>query len=402
MSQDTSVLQRKKQILFVDDEPSVLQGIGRMLRGMRNQWDMDFAESGQAALDLLEASPADVIVSDMRMPGMDGAQLFQQVKERHPYVVRIILSGQSEQEKILRSINPTHRYLSKPCDPQVLKQTIESAFALRQTLEAPALIRVVSKLETVPSVPDLYEEIMKEMERPEASLQRIGQILSRDMGMTAKILKVVNSAFFGNHPPVSNPEQAVTLLGVDIVKALILNAHVFSAFAWEQLKQFSIDHLWNHSTTVGSFARMIAVEETSDPWIIEDASSAGLLHDLGKVVLAANLPTQYEDVLTLARKENIQDWEAEQHVFGASHMEVGAFLLGLWGLPESIVEALAFHHRPGKSGQRQFSPLTAVHVADVLEKTEGTEGAGAGEPRLDWEYLNTLGLADRISKWKGA
>src|SRR5262245_37814840 len=99
-----------KKILFVDDEPNVLQGLERMLRSMRHEWEMQFAMSGPAALERLAEQTFDVIVSDMRMPGMTGAQLLTEVSQRHPHIVRIILSGQADQEDILRSVGPTHQY----------------------------------------------------------------------------------------------------------------------------------------------------------------------------------------------------------------------------------------------------------------------------------------------------
>ncbi len=389
----------KRKIIFVDDEPNVLQGLRRMLRSMRAKWDMTFAEGPQAALEILKSMPHDVIVSDMRMPGMDGAQLLREVKTHYPTMVRIILSGQSEQEKILRAIGPTHRYLSKPCDPDVIKLTIESSCNLRESIQDPILLKVISDTETLPSLPGIYQEIMSAMEDETSSLKSIGTILSRDMAMTAKVLHVANSAFYGQHHHVSSAEQAVALLGVDTMRALVLQAHIFSTFDWEKLQKFSIEKIWNHSITSASFARMIAAEETTDQWVIEDSFASGLLHDIGKLVLATNFPSQYEEVLTLAQTENIEDWEAEKTILNTTHMAIGAHLLDLWGLPDSILEALAFHHHPGTVGHHSFTPLTAVHIADTLDKKGELSTDKSKEGTVDFPYLESLGLTERIHQW---
>lgn len=391
---------KKRHVLFVDDEVNVLHGLRRMLRHMRDQWEMTFTEGAHAALEALEICRYDVIVSDMRMPGMDGAQLLRDVKARYPHMVRMILSGQSEQEKILRAIGPTHRYLSKPCDPDLLRTTIEAACNLHQTIQNPDLLKIVSSLESLPSLPGMYQEIMTAMENSTSSFEDVGKIIAKDMAMTAKVLHVANSAFYGQHHHVSSVEQAATFLGVDTLRALVLHAHIFSTFDWEKLKRFSIEIIWNHSISTASFARMIASEETTDQWVIEDTFAAGLLHDIGKLVLATNLPSKYDEALTLAQRDHLPHWKAEKQIFGTTHMEIGAHLLGLWGLPDSIVEALAFHHHPKSSGHNSFTPLTAVHIGDALDKNNGTMSARTEEEdNLDESYLDALGLKKQINQW---
>ena len=145
-----------KRILFVDDEPAVLQGLQRSLRGMRQEWEMEFAASGREALETMARSPFDVVITDMRMPEMDGAQLLDQVRKRFPQTVRIVLSGQSDRETILRSIGPTHQYMAKPCDLEDLKQKLTHTFALRELLADPRLKEIVCQLENIPSLPSLY------------------------------------------------------------------------------------------------------------------------------------------------------------------------------------------------------------------------------------------------------
>lgn len=388
----------KKRILFVDDDPNVLQGLQRMLRSMRKEWSMEFATSGLEALEMLGESPFDVVVSDMRMPGMDGAQLLTEIKKSYPRVVRVVLSGQSDQEAILRSVGPAHQYLSKPCDPEVLKATVTRACALHDLLADETLKQLVSQMESLPSMPSLYHELMEELQSGDASMQRVGQIISKDIGMTAKILQLVNSAFFGLPRHVSSPTEAAIFLGIDIVKALVLSLHVFSQFDQSKLRPFSIDEIQRHSLATGALAKAIAEEQDAEPMIVDHTFMAGLLHDAGKLVLAANLPDQYEDVLVKVGDDDVALHEAERQTFGVTHAEVGATLLGLWGLPDPIVEAVAYHHRPNACVGSTFSPLTAIHVANVLEhESRNRNGTGV---ELDLEYLERLNLADQLSVWR--
>lgn len=195
----------RSRLLFVDDESLVLQGLQRTLHSMRGQWDMTFIGGGEEALETLARQPYDAIITDMRMPRMDGAQLLEKVKELYPQIVRIVLSGQANRETILRSAGPAHQYVSKPCDPQELKLRLAQAFAMRDLLQNSAVQALVSGLKSLPSLPGLYYEIQAELRSEDASLKKIAEIVSRDVGMTAKILQLANSAFMGARYNISSP-----------------------------------------------------------------------------------------------------------------------------------------------------------------------------------------------------
>lgn len=389
-----------KRILFVDDEPNVLAGIRRMLHPMREEWEMAFASGGEEALAVLANEPFDVVVSDMRMPGMDGAQLLSEVKQRYPQVVRIVLSGHSEDDMVLRSVGPAHQYLAKPCDPRQLKEIVGRACALRDLLSEDSLRNLVSQMSTIPSLPETYTEIVEELQSPEASIKKVGKIISEDVGMTAKVLQLVNSAFFGLRRHVSDPAQAASFLGVDTLKALVLSIQVFSHFDALEIEGLCLDTLWNHSAMTGAMAKCTAVAEDGPEQLRDHALLAGLLHDAGKLVIAANLPERYSNVLTSVESEGLEFSEAERRIFTNTHAEVGAYLLGLWGLPDPIVEAVAFHHNPSRCMGDGFTPLTAVHVADALYH-ESRHPRDGKVSVLDTEYLEQLGLADRLPAWRG-
>ncbi len=389
-----------KHILFVDDEPKLLDGLKRSLRTMRHEWDMTFAIGGVAALKALEEAPFDVIVSDMRMPEMDGVQLLNQVKQRFPQIIRIVLSGHSDQEMVYQSIAATHQYLAKPCEIDLLKTTIMRAYALRELLEEDSLRRLVTGMQQIPSLPTLYADVRREAESPTSSLKTIGAIISKDMGMTAKILQLVNSAYFGLRAAVSTPEQAVNLLGLDTIQALVLSVHVFSQFAAARGSCFDMRRLWEASAETGMLARAIAKAEQAPVLVIDQAYTAGLLHDVGIMALMANVSDQYESILKTANDKNIPVWEVERQELGATHAEVGAYLLGLWGLSNPIVEAVAFHHRPSACAGERFSPLTAVHAANTLHQELNQETIEGPSSPIDAAYLDRLHMTDRLPHWR--
>jgi len=387
----------KKRILFVDDEPKVLQGLQRMLHSMREEWDLDTAESGEEALDKLGRAPCDVIVTDMRMPGMDGAQLLTEVMERHPQIVRIILSGQSDQETIMRSIGPTHQYLSKPCDTGTLKATIDRACALQGVLGNTALRQLISKMQSLPSLPALYTEVLRALQVPDPDLEKIGWIIAQDVAMTAKILHLVNSAFFGFYSNVTHPSRAITILGLDKLRSLVLSIHIFSQFNQERLNHFDVDGLWRHSLHVGQCAKEIAHRVNPDNLLGEQAFMAGMLHDAGKLILISNLPVDYNQACLLAREQKRPLEEAERMIFNASHAEIGAYLFGLWGLANPVLEAIAYHHRPLQCSSPGFTPLTAVYAANAL--VHAIDDNAPVQLTLDQEYLSFAQTADRTMEW---
>ncbi len=390
----------KQRILFVDDEPQVTAGLERTLRSMRHEWQMQFVNSGAEALQALESAPFDVIVTDMRMPCMSGAQLLTQALKRYPLMIRIMLSGHSDQEAILQAVGPTHHFLAKPCDIHHLKATVAKACALHELLTSPTLQRMVTEMEMLPCLPALYAEMMEAAQMPDATVQSIGSVIARDMGMTAKMLQLVNSAFFGLPRSVTSAIEAVTLLGLETARALVLSCHAFAQFDVALLPMLSAESLWKHSLRVGELAKRIAQSENSDRRLCEDAYTAGLLHDCGRLALATNLPSLYATTLELAQRENLPLIEAEMVTLNATHAQVGAYLMGLWGLPPAIVEALAFHHRPADCRTGEFSPLTAVYVANCLENAAHPgDVIGVAIPIED-DYLAGLGLAERVTKWQ--
>jgi HD-like signal output (HDOD) protein len=388
-----------QKLLFVDDEPLVLQGLRRCLHAMSREWQMSFVESGEAALQVLAREPFDVIITDMRMPKMDGAQLLEEVKRRHPAMVRMVLSGQSSREAVLRSLSPTHQYMSKPCDPQDLKVKLAQAFSMRDLLENPKLKALVSGLKSIPSLPAVYDELMAELQSEDSSTARVGTIISKDAGMTAKILQIANSAFLGLRCHISNPAQAVCMIGMDMVRALVVSVHVFSQFEGQPSVSSRWHDLWEHSVTVATLAKKIAASQKAIKIVLEDSFTAGLLHDVGKIILLAEMPHEYGSIIDRLVDTSLSLADLEREKFGCTHADVGAYLIGLWGLPHSLTQAVGFHDRPALCVENRFSPLTATHVADAII-SEKHRSATTQDIVLDRDYLTGLGIADRESTWR--
>jgi HD-like signal output (HDOD) protein len=390
-----------KTLLFVDDEPRVLQGLERQMRPMRHEWDMHFVGGGEQALEFMSRQPADIIVSDMIMPRMDGSQLLSEILRRHPRTVRIVLSGHAEREAVLRLVGPAHQYLSKPCDPDELRKAIARAFALRDLLGNERLKQLTTRIKSLPTLPALQNQLNEEVRKDAPSMDAIGEIISRDIGMTAKIMQLVNSAFFGLPRPLNNPAEAAAYLGVATLRSLVLSMAIFSQYDQRGCPSFSLETLANHSWATAAMARRVALIERREMPIVDECFLAGLLHDTGQLILAFGLRGEYSQVVARARAENLPVWRVEQEIFGATHADVGAYLLALWGLPNPVIEAVALHHQPARCATHEFSPAIAVHVADVFAHNLKETDTEVPPPALDLAHLAQAGLVGRIETWLG-
>jgi HD-like signal output (HDOD) protein/ActR/RegA family two-component response regulator len=344
----------KKRILFVDDEPAVLSGLEGLMRADRKRWEVVFAANAPAALSQLASCPVDVVVSDLRMPGMDGASLLQRVRDDYPDTVRIVLSGYNDPNADLRSLPFAHQHLAKPCAPVVLRGAIEWACNIQSMLSKASIRRAIGEVETLPSLPYLYIRLSQAIEDPSASLVDIAGIIQQDMSMSAKILQIVNSSFFGLGHKVSSIENAVSYLGTNMIRNLLLSIEVFGAFLKSPLPcGLSQELLQRHSLFSAQLVKKLMKGE--------DVFTAAILHEIGILLLATRFPEAFEQIVAFMKKNSCSLTFAEQELLGVTHAEVGAYLLGLWGLPYSIVEAVANHH----SADSESNPLvSALSIAE--------------------------------------
>ncbi len=386
-----------KRIIFVDPEANVLDALRRMLRRQREEWDMVFVSTAAQALGHMADKPADVLVTDLQMPGISGTDLLERAMKDYPQTVRIILCGRADESLTPRAIKAAHQYLFKPTDAETLKKAIASACAGQTVVQDARMREVLGGCQTLPSVPSIYFELTKAVESASTDARTISRIVSGDAALVAKLLQLVNSSFFGIGRRVSSIEQTVALLGVVRIKGLVLQEHLAAQFAPPRpVMHFSMEDFWRHSILVAEIARQITRSEELDTERQDQAFTAGLLHDIGKLILACRQTDRYEQILGSVQA-GADLHEAERAAFGVSHAEIGAYLLRIWGIPDRIVEAVDAHHHPGEIAFDGLCALTAVHVADILvhRLIAGT----AGEIRMDESYLERIRKAGRVEVW---
>lgn len=379
-----------KRILFVDDEPTVLDYERKAFAPYKGRAECLFALGADAALTILQETHVDVVVADMNMPGIDGPEFLRTVKVQYPEIVRCMACPPHESQSRYFALMTVQQILAKPLDPATVIDTVERACRLRE-LMTDSLRRKIGGVGQLPPVPAVYTELSAAMADPDVSSKKIAAILEKDSAMAAKVLQLVNSARFGTLKQIGKLENAVAYLGMDLIRDLSLTAQLFADLERIARKSgFSFEGEQQHSLLVARVAKRLLPR----PAQARDAFTAGLLHDIGKLVLAVCIPKEYADAHRTWKTTGRAPHEVEYEVLGFTHSEAGAYLLGLWGLPYPIVEAVAFHHNPGAALERSFDVLSAVSVADSLVD-ETTTNSSAGIT----EHLKALGAADNLQVW---
>lgn len=391
----------KKRILFVDDERNILEGLRHRLRHQRQNWDMEFVESAREALEVMGREHFDVIVSDLRMPGMDGVALLRWVRRTHPAVARIVLSGHADQDAMMRAMAIAHQFLPKPSDPGMIESAVARVCDLQALVNDESVKQAIGKIGSLPSPPVVYSRLIATLADESNYPLQVARILREDGALCAQILHVVNSAYFMLARSIVSVEEAVVFLGLDTVRQLALAAEVFrQSGAKQTLSEMPLEALRRHAMLAGGIASAL-LSKTGQK---ETAFVAALLHDIGKVFLATELPDRVRRVVAEMRSDGSSMCDVEMRLYGVTHAEIGAYLLGLWQLPFSVVEAVANHHAPGRAGhQAGFDVVAAVHIADVLANEQlQPVGSGATDShaQLDPAYLEDLGVSAKLPGWR--
>ncbi len=388
-----------KRILFVDDESKILDGLQRMLHADRKRWDMEFAVGGEAALQACEKASFDVVISDMRMPGMDGATLLGHIRDRYPSTARIILSGYSEVTLVARSVHVAHRFLAKPCDASQLRSMIERVCTLQDVLCTPEIRAVIGTVGELPSLSTSYNALTQALSRPDTSISQVADILEHDVAMSAKVLQLVNSAFFGLAQTVTSLQSAASYLGMETIKNLVLVSEAFRVFVPDaRIPQSVFEAIQLQAQRTAAIAVVLPLEPKLRDVIVLSA----LLQDVGRLVLASKMPDKFCSVVERARERGCEPFQAEEEMLGTSHAEIGAYLLGLWGLPNLAVEAIAHHHHPDRIPHSGFDSSIALYTAALLayelEAHPGDE-TGTELREFDRTCLGTLGLLPQFAEF---
>ena len=351
---------------------------------MQGEWAMRFSSNAAAALAELATQPADVVVADMRMPGVDGPEFLTEIKRRYPEAMRIMLSGQADSDSIIRVSRGAHRYLSKPCDALTLQASIARMSNLKAVLTDAHLAAMVGSVGALPTPPKTYQLLLECLRNPDSAIIDVTRVIRQDMAMTAKILKLANSGYFAIREPVQTIDRAVAFVGMEAISILVLGQELFDNKGSITMAGFDLPKLGKHCFETAAWARAIALHENLSSKLAEAAFLAGVLHDVGRLVFATRVQRAPHSL-----PEQMQ----------AHHAAVGGYLLGLWGFAETIVEAIVWHHMPSKCGETRLGLCGLLHVADVLAHArergcDDTDGIG-----LEPGYLESLGLAEKWPAW---
>lgn len=369
-----------------------------LLRNRSPEWGVTFTSSSRKALEYIHKNKIDIVFCDVNLQDAKGVVLLRQIKELFPYILRILFTDNDNPELSYMNLNAAHQYLSKNSPVEAIINTGCRTLYLNRYLPNKELKNVLNNVDTLPCLPKVYQSIMQEISSPNASISRISEIIEGDPVMSAKIIQLMNSSYFSQFNHVKSLSQAVTILGVDTIQCLVLNTQVLREID-QQTFPINIQSLINHSLGTGNLAKQIAEVESLDRNKCNHAMMAGMLHDIGKVLMANYFPERYRMVDELLQESDLTINEAEKHLFSTTHAEVGAYLLGLWGVPEMVVEAVAFHHYPWLNTDRNFNPTTAVYIADVLLSNQESDEKTPLEG-LDEKFIKNHNLAKRIPVWQ--
>ncbi len=384
-------------ILFVDDEPHVLDGLRRMLRPWRHQWALSFATGGTEALTKLSEQVFDVVVSDMRMPGMDGAELLTAVAARSPQTVRMILSGQHDRDALFRALPITHGILAKPCDTELLVEAITRAVALRTRLSDERLRAAVNGLACLPSLPQIYQALIAELTAATPSLDRIAEVVEADPPLTAKLLQVANFPTFAGRAPLDSAGDAVEHLGIDLLKAILLQHGVTAQLPAATLDTLPVAALWERSVAAAALAQRIAASEGLSRHEIDTTVTAALLHETGALVIAVEDAPAYRQIIAAAQAGSSRT-QAERERFGVTSPEVGAYLLALWGLAPTVVEAVALQADIEALGAHPPRPALILIAAAALASSRH-DGWPAATSLADIAERLPPSIALQVQSW---
>jgi len=381
------------KILFVDDEANVLEGIENRLRKYRNRWDMSFSLGGERALELMGVEKYDAVVSDMRMPGMDGVELLGKVRENYSDVIRIVLTGQTAKEQILRSLSVAHKVLNKPCDALLLDEAIGDAQILQNLVGKEEVRLRMDKIDGLPTLPKLHSDLTQVIKSGEAPLDKISEIICTDPVISTRVLQLVNSGFLGLTREIVDINEAVVHFGLECIRCLILKIELFKFIEGNKLSpSFCLDEFGRNSRFSASLAYDIC-ENKADANLVY---SGALLHGIGGLVLAHILPLEYEKILKISSSCNGDLTDIEMDELGFTNADVSAYLLNLWDLPFSIVNVVGNCQRPSLSNEANFGPIGVVHVATTLSANKlGILGSSG----FDMSYLDATGKSGLIGHW---
>ncbi len=344
------------RVLFVDDEPLILSGIENALLFADYGWETVFANSGEEAVTCLKEAPFGVLVTDMKMPGMSGADVLSHARDNYPAMVRIVLSGECDPELAQRAMPLAHEFVSKPCDPDDLFEIINRAHETSKSLDSPRIAELVGSLDTLPIQPRVFSEIQDCVSSDEG-LPAITKVVESDVAIATAVIRMANSAFYGFGHETTTVRDAVSRLGSDTVSGIAMNAELAACTSPSLLQD--LENLNGLSAHVASIVRkMIGVEAAK-------ASLASLVRSIGVVVFITCVGEEYQPIQEHFRATGLPDDEGELRLFGATHSEVGAYVLRMWKVDPIVVEAVHYHREPSLASPEAQRIIHVMAAADA-------------------------------------
>ena len=382
------------RILLVEDDPLLRELYSSIADDLGSQFHIRTSADAMTALSLIEKEPVDIVVSDLEMPGMSGGEFLTQLERTQPETMRVVISGYTDELAVARCLMFGHRYLLKPVNRKQIVDLMRRVAGLKQKVTQKKIKAILGASHVIPTPPEIYLRLTEALDTPNTSMEELAEIVELDPGLTAKILQIVNSVAFCPVAPVTNVLEGVKMLGVEALRTMILDLHVQKFFDKRIKDKKLLRKIWNHSMKTAVRARELARAENLSAAESQTCFSAGLLHDVGKLIFAAHSGDEFAGIVERSEKKKEPLDKLETEVFGATHADIGAYLLGMWGLPESIVSAVELHHSLDRITTRGFTPLAAVHIAQNLEPQEHRL-----EP-LNLEFVDRIGVTAKLPAWK--
>lgn len=385
-------------VLYVDGHKKTREELEEQLGYIAPEWQFTITSTLDDAERLLQSETIDALICRSDVNGQDADGLLRLSSEIHPYAVRILVEDTHRPRDIFLPATLAHRYLLSPVEPVQLVSAVEGPADMLSEIYSEALQKVIIKMSKLPSPPTLYSEVVNGISSPTGTLNDVSRIISKDASTSAKIVQLANSPFFGFTTRILDLSHAVFVLGMNTITGFVLVNGIVSDSKVFAASGVDPDRFLEHSVDVGLIARAIAIEKNMPLEIVDMAYVSGLLHDIGRLFLAGSFSEDMATVSGLVQYRQLRVDVAEDMVFGATHSQVGASMLGLWDLPSEIIEAVLLHHRPDRSSDVTFSPLTAVHVAKaIVNKYES--GITNSSLDIDTAYLSGLGLLQKVDQW---
>lgn len=345
------------------------------------------------AMGLVEKQVFHAVVADSSLPDGSALAVLDRMRQMQPRSVRFLSTSTPDADLANRCIWNSHRIFDGVADRARIKSAVTEAMKVERWVSKPETRSLIASVRTFPTRPTTYFKILQLLDSSGADVDGLIELIRGDMAITTKIIQTVNSAIYSRTDHVVDLHEAVQILGFHSVKMLVISIQAVAQLDRVTPAYFSIDRIWKFSLQVAEAARKIACAEGLDAVSIDHAYLAGLLHDIGKAVFACNFDQQYSKVLEEVVHSRTPLVEAEQHAFGVSHAEVGAYLIALWGLPGTVVDAVGFHHFPSRSEGHAVDALTALYAANWIT----AEQPDAPEDSL---YLDRLKVREKLQSWR--